>query len=83
MHLGTRLAECIRGLMPGCQPPPFYARRRSSTASVRPGSADDLTVFVTTIGDRANFNDCMAHLKAQTVKTALDSCRAIRPGKRG
>ena len=78
MHLRTRLVERIRGLL-GRQPPVFEVRRGSSFSPDRPGSVDDLTVFVTTIGDRANFSDCMAHLKTQTVKAVIDVIDHVAP----
>jgi glycosyltransferase involved in cell wall biosynthesis len=40
---------------------------------------DDLTVFVTTIGDEENFADCMAHLRAQTVRCRLDVIDHVAP----
>ena len=40
---------------------------------------DDLTVFVTTIGDEENFADCMAHLEAQTVRCRIDVIDHVAP----
>lgn len=40
---------------------------------------DDVTVFVTTIGDEVNFRDCMAHLKAQTVRCRIEIIEHVAP----
>jgi hypothetical protein len=39
----------------------------------------DTTIFVTTIGDEANFADCMEHLKAQTVQRPVEILDRIAP----
>src|SRR6516225_3257907 len=39
----------------------------------------DVTVFVTTIGDEENFNDCIAHLQAQTVRCRLEVIDHVAP----
>jgi hypothetical protein len=43
------------------------------------GPVDDLTVFVTTVGDQANFMDCMAHLRAQTIGPAIEVIDHVAP----
>lgn len=40
---------------------------------------DDTTVFVSTIGDEANFADCMNHLRAQTVNTPIEIVDHVAP----
>ena len=40
---------------------------------------DDVTVFVTTIGDKTNFEDCMAHLQAQTVRCRIEVIDRVAP----
>ncbi len=40
---------------------------------------EDTTVFVTTIGDEANFSDCMAHLRAQTVRCRIEVIDRVAP----
>lgn len=40
---------------------------------------DDTTIFVTTIGDRANFDDCMQHLRAQTVAAPIEVIDRVAP----
>jgi hypothetical protein len=40
---------------------------------------DDTTVFVTTIGDEVNFNDCMAHLRAQSVRFPIEIIDHVAP----
>jgi hypothetical protein len=39
----------------------------------------DTTVFVTTIGDDANFPDCLAHLRAQTVRCRIEVIDRVAP----
>ena len=39
----------------------------------------DVTVFVTTIGDEENFNDCIAHLRAQTVRCRMEVIDHVAP----
>jgi hypothetical protein len=39
----------------------------------------DTTVFVTTIGDKANFADCLAHLKIQTVRCRIEVIDHVAP----
>ncbi len=39
----------------------------------------DTTVFVTTIGDRDNFEDCMAHLERQTIRCAIEVIDRVAP----
>jgi len=40
---------------------------------------EDVTVFVTTIGDEENFSDCIAHLQAQTVRCRLEVIDHVAP----
>jgi len=40
---------------------------------------DDTTVFVTTIGDKANFDHCMLHLSKQTVAVPIDIIDHVAP----
>ena len=40
---------------------------------------DDVTVFVTTIGDALNFEDCIAHLEAQTVRCRIELIDRVAP----
>ncbi len=40
---------------------------------------DDVTVFVTTIGDADNFRDCMAHLERQTVRCRIEVIDRVAP----
>ena len=40
---------------------------------------DDTTVFVTTIGDKANFDDCIIHLNNQTVSAPIEIIDHIAP----
>jgi hypothetical protein len=40
---------------------------------------DDTTVFVTTIGDEANFNDCMVHLNNQIVGAPIEIIDHVAP----
>lgn len=40
---------------------------------------EDVTVFVSTIGDEVNFADCMEHLHRQTVRFALDVIDHVAP----
>lgn len=40
---------------------------------------DDVTVFVTTIGDEKNFKDCIAHLQQQSVSPALEIIDHVAP----
>jgi len=40
---------------------------------------EDVTVFVTTIGDTLNFADCIAHLEAQTVRCRMEIIARIAP----
>ena len=37
------------------------------------------TIFVTTIGDEANFADCMAHLRSQTVERPIEIINRVAP----
>ncbi len=39
----------------------------------------DTTAFVTTIGDTANFSDCMDHLRAQNERMAIDVIDRVAP----
>jgi hypothetical protein len=39
----------------------------------------DTTVFVTTIGDKANYTDCLAHLRAQTVCCRIEVIDHVAP----
>jgi len=39
----------------------------------------DNTIFVTTIGDTANFSDCMEHLKLQTVQRSIEVIDHVAP----
>jgi hypothetical protein len=39
----------------------------------------EVTVFVPTVGDEANFRDCLAHLAAQTTRFRLEIIRNIAP----
>jgi glycosyltransferase involved in cell wall biosynthesis len=39
----------------------------------------DTTIFVTTIGDDANFSDCLAHLRAQTVRCQINVIDRVAP----
>jgi glycosyltransferase involved in cell wall biosynthesis len=40
---------------------------------------DDVTVFVTTVGDEKNFSECMAHLRAQTVRCRIEVIDHVAP----
>jgi glycosyltransferase involved in cell wall biosynthesis len=40
---------------------------------------EDVTVFVTTIGDEENFSDCLAHLQAQTVRCRIEVIDHVAP----
>jgi hypothetical protein len=40
---------------------------------------EDTTVFVTTIGDKANFDDCMEHLHAQNVSFPIEIIDRVAP----
>lgn len=42
-------------------------------------SFDDVTVFVTTIGDEQNFEECISHLKAQSVRTVIEIIDHVAP----
>src|ERR1700688_4918176 len=48
------------------------------TMDVRPFSTDT-TVFVTTIGDQVNFDDCMAHLECQTLGCHIEIIDRVAP----
>ena len=39
----------------------------------------DTTVYVSTIGDKANFDDCMGHLRAQTVGAPIEIIDHVAP----
>lgn len=39
----------------------------------------DTTIFVTTIGDTANFSDCIDHLRAQTVRCRIELIDRVAP----
>lgn len=39
----------------------------------------ETTIFVTTIGDQANFRDCIEHLKAQTVERPVEVIDRVAP----
>jgi len=39
----------------------------------------EVTVFVTTVGDEANFRECISHLRAQTVRFRLDVIEGVAP----
>lgn len=39
----------------------------------------DTTIFVTTIGDEANFTDCMDHLRSQTVERPIEIIDRVAP----
>ncbi len=39
----------------------------------------DTTVFVTTVGDRTNFLDCLEHLRAQTVRCRIEVIDRVAP----
>lgn len=41
--------------------------------------SSQLTVFLITVGDRANFEDCMAHLRRQDVSFRLDVIHRVAP----
>jgi hypothetical protein len=44
-----------------------------------PDLSQDLTVFVTTVGDEANFSDCMAHLERQNARFRLEIIDHVAP----
>jgi hypothetical protein len=44
-----------------------------------PQGSGDTTVFVTTIGDQANFADCMSHLASQTLSFPIDIIDHVAP----
>jgi len=66
-------------------------RRVLSRTSLRPGlveapaggegfaAGEDVTLFVTTIGDQENFADCLAHLRAQTLPAPIDIIDHVAP----
>lgn len=41
--------------------------------------ADQLTVFVTTVGDEANYRDCLEHLKRQSVRYRMEVIAGVAP----
>ena len=47
--------------------------------SVSRTTLDDTTVFISTIGDDANFADCISHLRAQTVNTLIEIIDHVAP----
>lgn len=48
---------------------------------MRPGQAisPQTTIFVTTIGDKANFSDCMEHLRLQSVQRPVEIINRVAP----
>ena len=60
-----------RGPLPATAPP--------FTGAAGDPVLDDITVFVTTIGDKTNFDDCMAHLHAQTVRCRIEVIDRVAP----
>src|SRR5262249_7808129 len=42
-------------------------------------NCEDVTVFVSTVGDKVNFADCMTHLRAQSVMFPLEIIDRVAP----
>ncbi len=57
---------------------PRESVRRFTGVSDSPELADT-TIFVSTIGDTANFEDCLAHLAAQTVRCRIEIIDSVAP----
>src|SRR6516165_8570913 len=54
---------------------PFMQPRMNETREV----LKDTTIFVTTIGDKANFDDCIRHLRAQSVVAPIEIIDRVAP----
>jgi hypothetical protein len=49
------------------------------TGAAAAPALEDTTVFVTTIGDAVNFDDCIAHLAAQTARCRIELIDRVAP----
>lgn len=77
MNAVVNFYKRIRGIQ--WRNPPSPGVVRTPPARDESPSAEDLTVFVTTVGDQPNFSDCMAHLQAQTVRVPIDIIDHVAP----
>ena len=61
-----------------CQEDPRESVREFTGGGDSPELADT-TIFISTIGDQANFDDCLAHLRAQTVRCRIEIIDRVAP----